>query len=53
MAMPPRIIADYVLAHDEQVFHLMGNGRIEKAEPTLDAVLRADGSVIYSSVVAG
>ncbi|MBZ9764222.1 DUF488 domain-containing protein [Mesorhizobium sp. CA8] len=42
-----RIIADYLLAHGEEVFHLMGNGRVEKAVPTAGAVLRDDGSVIY------
>ncbi|CDX60412.1 conserved hypothetical protein [Mesorhizobium plurifarium] len=47
-----RIIADHLLAHGEQVFHLMGNGRIEKAEPTLGAVFRDDGSVIYPSGAA-
>ncbi|TPI11227.1 DUF488 domain-containing protein [Mesorhizobium sp. B4-1-3] len=47
-----RVIADYLLARGEEVFHLMGNGRVEKAVPTAGAVLRDDGSVIYPSVAA-
>lgn len=41
-----RIIADHLLAHDEQVFHLMNQGQQHPAELTAGAVLD-DGQVIY------
>jgi uncharacterized protein (DUF488 family) len=42
-----RIIADYLLASGETVFHIMGPGRADPAKLTPGAVLRADGSVVY------
>lgn len=42
-----RIVADHLLAHDQDVFHLMAPGRIEAARLTPGAVVREDGSVIY------
>ncbi len=43
-----RIIADYLLAQGEQVFHIMGPGRIEAAKLTPAAHKAADGNLIYS-----
>ncbi len=42
-----RIVADYLLARGERVFHIMGGGRIEPAQLTPGAVPRADGTVVY------
>jgi len=42
-----RIIADHLLAHGAEVFHLMGSDRIEQAVPTDGAVFGDEGSVTY------
>ena len=42
-----RIIADYLLARGEEVFHLMGEGKTEAAKLTVGAVIRPDKSVVY------
>ncbi len=42
-----RIIADYLLVAGEQVFHIIGNGKIEPATLTPAAVRQADGSLTY------
>ncbi|MGD9943585.1 MAG: DUF488 family protein [Burkholderiaceae bacterium] len=42
-----RIVSDYLLANGEQVFHIMGHGRLEAARLTPGAVLREDGSIVY------
>ena len=42
-----RIIADYLLARGEQVFHIMGAGRLEPARPSDGAVPQADGTIHY------
>lgn len=42
-----RIISDHLLANSEQVFHLMGSGRIDPAVPTDGAVFHDGGSVTY------
>lgn len=42
-----RIVSDYLIAHGETVFNIMGHGRLEQARLTEGAVIRADGSVIY------
>jgi uncharacterized protein (DUF488 family) len=47
-----RLIADRLLAHGEDVFHLIGKGRIEQATPTPGAVFRDDGTVIYPAAGA-
>ena len=47
-----RIIADYLLARGEQVFHIMGTGRLEPARLSGGAVPQADGTVRYP-VVSG
>jgi uncharacterized protein (DUF488 family) len=42
-----RIVADYLIAHKELVFHLMGERRIEPAQLTKGAIIRTDGKVVY------
>lgn len=42
-----RIIADHLLAHDEQVLHVMGLGKITPAELTSGAEVTNDRTVIY------
>ena len=42
-----RIVADYLIASGETVFHIMGPGRVEPAELTQGALVRADGQVVY------
>ena len=42
-----RIIADYLIAQDKIVFHLMGEGRAETAKLTPGAIIRPDKTVIY------
>lgn len=42
-----RIVADYLLARGETVFHIMTQDRLEPARLTPGAVIRADGVVVY------
>ena len=42
-----RIVSDYLIAHQREVFHIMGHGRVERARLTAGAVIRADATVIY------
>lgn len=42
-----RIVTDYLIAHREEVFHIMGEGRLEAAKLTPGAVIRPDGKVVY------
>lgn len=42
-----RIVADYLIAHGETVFHVMGKGRLEPAHLTTGAVIQDDGTVVY------
>jgi uncharacterized protein (DUF488 family) len=42
-----RIVSDYLIARHEEVFHIMGQGRLEPAQLTPGAVIRSDGTVIY------
>jgi len=42
-----RIVTDYLLARDEEVFHIMGHGRLEAAKLTPGAVIRPDHTVVY------
>ncbi|WP_289041713.1 DUF488 domain-containing protein [uncultured Aliiroseovarius sp.] len=42
-----RIITDYLLLDGYKVFHLMGNGREDAAQPTPSAIRTDDGKVIY------
>ena len=42
-----RIVADYLIASGETVFHIMGPGRFEPAQLTPGAVIRPDGKIVY------
>jgi len=42
-----RIIADYLLAAGEQVFHIMGPAHVDAATLTPGAVVRKGGAVLY------
>jgi uncharacterized protein (DUF488 family) len=42
-----RIVADYLIASGETVFHIMAEGRIEPAQLTAGAVIRPEGAVVY------
>jgi uncharacterized protein (DUF488 family) len=42
-----RIVADYLIAYGETVFHIMGRGRLEPARLTPGAVVRPEGTVVY------
>ncbi|MDR5741217.1 MULTISPECIES: DUF488 domain-containing protein [unclassified Caballeronia] len=42
-----RIVADYLLAHGETVFHLMGDDRIEEARLTQGAIVHSPTAVQY------
>jgi uncharacterized protein (DUF488 family) len=42
-----RIVADYLLASGEKVFHIMGEGRLEPARLTPGAVVGPDHEVYY------
>lgn len=42
-----RIVADYLMARGASVFHIMGQGRIEPAHITPDAVVQAAGTIAY------
>lgn len=42
-----RIIADYLLAAGERVFHILGPSEVDPAQLTSGAVVRADNSVVY------
>jgi uncharacterized protein (DUF488 family) len=48
-----RIVADYLLARGETVFHIMGEGRLEPARLTEGAVVQPDGTVIYPGLPLG
>jgi uncharacterized protein (DUF488 family) len=42
-----RIVADYLLAGGERVFHIMGSSRVEPAVLTRGAVVQSDARVVY------
>jgi uncharacterized protein (DUF488 family) len=42
-----RIVADYLIARGETVFHIMGQGRLEPARLTPGAVVQPGGTVEY------
>lgn len=42
-----RLVADYLIAGGQSVFHVMGQGRTEPAHLTPGAVIRPDGTVLY------
>jgi uncharacterized protein (DUF488 family) len=43
-----RIITDYLLADGHPVFHIMGPGKIERANLTPATVRQADGTLQYA-----
>jgi len=45
-----RIVADHLIAREETVFHIMGQGRFELARLTPGAVIQPGGTVVYPSV---
>jgi len=47
-----RIVADYLMARGETVFHLMDHDRIEPATLTPQAVVQADGTLAYPGPAA-
>jgi uncharacterized protein (DUF488 family) len=42
-----RIIADYLIAAGEEVFHILGPGHVEQARLTSEARVEPDGSLTY------
>jgi uncharacterized protein (DUF488 family) len=42
-----RIVSDYLIASGQDVFHIMGPGRIERARLTAGAVVQANGTILY------
>lgn len=42
-----RIVADYLIAREREVFHIMAPGRLEPARLTVGALVRADGTIVY------
>jgi uncharacterized protein (DUF488 family) len=42
-----RIVADYLIANGEDVFHIMGESRLESAHLTSGAVAQSDGTIVY------
>ncbi len=45
-----RIVADYLLARGETVFHIMGQGRIEPARLSTGANIQADKTILYPGI---
>jgi uncharacterized protein (DUF488 family) len=48
-----RIVADYLIAGGEDVFHIMGQGRLEPGRLTAGAVVRSGGTVVYPAAEEG
>ena len=42
-----RIVADYLIARGESVFHIMGEGRLEPARLTPGAFVQPGGAILY------
>lgn len=42
-----RIVADYLIAHGETVIHIMGEGRLQRAQLTAGAVIQPDATILY------
>jgi uncharacterized protein (DUF488 family) len=47
-----RIVADHLIAQGETVFHIMGEGRLERAQLTRGAVTQGNHPVIYPAASA-
>jgi uncharacterized protein (DUF488 family) len=48
-----RIIADYLLAAGERVWHILGPSEVDEAQLTPGAVVRDDKSVVYPAATPG
>jgi len=48
-----RIVADYLLAGEVPVGHIMAAGKIEPARLTPGAVPQSDGTILYSGEATG
>ena len=48
-----RIVADYLIANGERVFHIMGEGRLEPAHLTSGAVVQPSGTILYPAPPTG
>lgn len=46
-----RIVADYLIASGETVFHIMGHDRLEPAHMTKGAIVRPGGTLIYPAAL--
>lgn len=46
-----RIVTDCLLARHQEVFHIMGQGRLEAARLTPGAVIRPDATVVYPAAM--
>ena len=42
-----RIVADYLIAAGETVFHIMGAGHLDRAKLTVGAVIQSDRGIVY------
>lgn len=47
-----RLIADNLIAHGENVLHIMGTERLEPAQLTSGAIVRNDAKVVYPAIGA-
>jgi uncharacterized protein (DUF488 family) len=45
-----RIVADYLIANGESVFHIMGHNRLEPARLTAGAVTGPEGAILYPAI---
>ena len=48
-----RFIANDLIAKGEQVFHIMGQGRVEPAALNMAATRRHDGTLVYPAAGLG
>jgi hypothetical protein len=46
-------VSDYLIARGETVFHIMGEGRVERAQLTKGAVIEPDATVVYPAMHRG
>jgi uncharacterized protein (DUF488 family) len=46
-----RIVADYLIADGQSVFHIMGEGRLEPARLTPGAVVQPDRKIVYPASI--
>jgi uncharacterized protein (DUF488 family) len=48
-----RIVADYLIANGETVFHMMGENRLERAHLTRGAVVQSGDTIVYPAISTG